>query len=113
MGIPAEADIFQVLEQLPKEQLTQMLSGMKEQFEEMPDSIVTQSAVLYVQEEYSAQGKDLDLFGPHSLYQYICAASTPFGRDCLADWLKRGCGSLPEWNSRREAVEELEMGNGE
>lgn len=60
MGIPAEADIFQVLEQLPKEQLTQMLSGMKEQFEEMPDSIVTQSAVLYVQEEYSAQGKDLD-----------------------------------------------------
>ena len=29
------------------------------------------------------------------------------GRDCLADWLKRGCGGLPEWNSRREAVEEL------
>ena len=60
MGLDLEADIFQILEQLPKEQLAQMLSGMKRQFEEMPDSIVTQSAVLFVQEEYSAQGQDLD-----------------------------------------------------
>ena len=60
----------------------------------------------YLSEDYPP-GRDLDLFGKDSLYQYICAASTPFGRDCLADWLKRGCGSLPEWNSRREAVEEL------
>ncbi len=60
MGLDQEADIFQVLEQLPEEQLSQMLSGMEGQFEEMPDSIVTQSAVLFVQEEYSAQGEDLD-----------------------------------------------------
>ncbi len=60
MGLDPEDDIFQILEQLPKEQLSQMLSGMEGQFEEMPDSIVTQSAVLFVQEEYSAQGQDLD-----------------------------------------------------
>ena len=60
MGLDQDADIFQVLEQLPEEQLSQMLSGMEGQFEEMPDSIVTQSAVLFVQEEYSAQGEDLD-----------------------------------------------------
>ena len=51
MGLDQDADIFQVLEQLPEEQLSQMLSGMEGQFEEMPDSIVTQSAVLFVQEE--------------------------------------------------------------
>ena len=52
MGLDQDADIFQVLEQLPEEQLSQMLSGMEGQFEEMPDSIVTQSAVLFVQEEH-------------------------------------------------------------
>ena len=60
MGLDQDANIFQILEQIPKEQLSQMLSGMEEQFEQMPDSIVTQSAVLFVQDEYSAQGQDLD-----------------------------------------------------
>ncbi len=60
MGLDQDTDIFQILEQIPKEQLSRMLSGMEEQFEQMPDSIVTQSAVLFVQDEYSAQGQDLD-----------------------------------------------------
>ena len=37
-----------------------MKEGMTEKFEEMPESIVTQSAVLFVEEEYKAQGKDMD-----------------------------------------------------
>ena len=65
MGLDQDADIFQILEQIPKEQLSQMLSGMEEQFEQMPDSIVTQSAVLFVQDEYSAQGQDLDQMQMH------------------------------------------------
>lgn len=65
MGLDQDADIFQILEQIPKEQLSQMLSGMEEQFEQMPDSIVTQSAVLFVQDEYSAQGQNLDQMQMH------------------------------------------------
>src|SRR5699024_1992028 len=65
MGLDQDANIFQILEQIPKEQLSQMLSGMEEQFEQMPDSIVTQSAVLFVQDEYSAQGQDLDQMQMH------------------------------------------------
>ena len=48
MNLPQDADLFQIREQ------------MGEKFEEMPDSIVTQSAVAFVQSEYSAQGKDMD-----------------------------------------------------
>ena len=37
-----------------------MTKGMTEKFEDMPESIITQSSVLFVQSEYEAQGKDLD-----------------------------------------------------
>ena len=60
MGIPQEADIFQVLQQIPKEQLEQMMGEQTKSLEEMPESIVTQTAVLYVQQEYEAQGQDMD-----------------------------------------------------
>lgn len=33
--------------------------------------------------------RDLDLFGPSSLYQLLCAARTPMGEDTLAQWLLR------------------------
>jgi hypothetical protein len=32
-------------------------------------------------------GSDLDLFGPGSLYQLLCAARTPMGEETLAQWL--------------------------
>lgn len=60
----------------------------------------------YLSEEFP-QGKDLDLFGQASLYQYICAASTPYGRDQLAAWLRDGYAGLPERKRRRDAVQEL------
>ena len=60
MRIPQEADIFQVLQQIPKEQLEQMMEEQTKSLEEMPESIVTQTAVLYVQQEYEAQGQDMD-----------------------------------------------------
>lgn len=59
------------------------------------------------QSETFPQGKDLDLFGPHSLYQYICMASTPFGRDQLAQWLKEGAPGGEDLAQRQQAVREL------
>ena len=60
LQVPEEAKLLEVFAQMPKEQLSAMKEGMTEKFEEMPESIVTQSAVLFVEEEYKAQGKDID-----------------------------------------------------
>lgn len=60
MELPKEADLFQVLQSMPKEQLQTMTEEMKKELEEMPDSIVTQSAVLFVEQEYEAQDIDMD-----------------------------------------------------
>ena len=60
MGIPQDADIFQVLEQMPKEQLHEMFAQQADKFEQMPESIVTQTAVAYVQTEYTEMGRDMD-----------------------------------------------------
>ncbi len=60
MGLPADADLFAVFGQIPKEQLFAQMGEQTEKLEEMPDTMVTQSAVLFVQQEYEAQGKDLN-----------------------------------------------------
>ena len=52
-----------VLEQIPMERqqaLRAQLEEAKNQMEQMPESIVTQSAVTYVQQEYEAMGEDVD-----------------------------------------------------
>lgn len=60
MKLPKEADLFQVFQSMPEEQLQTMTEEMKKELEEMPDSIVTQSAVLFVEQEYEAQDIDMD-----------------------------------------------------
>lgn len=60
MGLPEDSDLLQVFSQMPREQLGTLTEGMMDKFEEMPDSIITQSAVLFVQKEYQAQEIDLD-----------------------------------------------------
>lgn len=60
MKLPKEADLFQVFQSMPKEQLETMTEEMKKELEEMPDFIVTQSAVLFVEQEYEAQDIDMD-----------------------------------------------------
>ena len=60
MQLPADADIFQVLMKLPKEQLQQMMSAMTEKLGDMPETIVTQAATAYVQQEYIQMGDDID-----------------------------------------------------
>ena len=60
MGLPEESDLWQVLEQLQQEQLDAMKDSLTEKIKEMPESIVTQAAVQFVQTEYEAQGIDVD-----------------------------------------------------
>ena len=50
---------------------------------------------------------DLDLFGEHSLFQYINRTSTSFGRKRLAGWFIRPLDCKAEIESRQEAVREL------
>ena len=60
MGLPEESDKWQVLQQLPQQQLDAMKDSLTEKIKEMPESIVTQAAVQFVQTEYEAQGIDVD-----------------------------------------------------
>ena len=57
-GVTAE-----MIQNMPQEQLEAVASQMDEakaQIEAMPESIITQSAVAYVQQEYAAMGEDVD-----------------------------------------------------
>ena len=60
LQLPEDADLMSVIAQIPEEQRMELISSMTDQLSQMPDSIVTQSAILYVQNEYSAQGRNLD-----------------------------------------------------
>ncbi|MBM6668432.1 ABC transporter ATP-binding protein [Lacrimispora saccharolytica] len=48
------------INQVPQEQIQMMLEQADEQKEQISDSIVTQMAVTFVQQEYAAMGEDLD-----------------------------------------------------
>ena len=60
MGIPEGADPVEVIAQMPEEARAQMTENMGEKFRDMPDSMITQAAVSYVQAEYEALGEDVD-----------------------------------------------------
>lgn len=50
---------------------------------------------------------DLDLFGPHSLFQYLNRTSTQLGKKLLATWLNTHLENKVEIENRQEAVREL------
>lgn len=56
----ADADIFAIFAMMPETERNQMVSGMLEQFSQMPDSIMEQTAQSYVKAEYQAIGMDTD-----------------------------------------------------
>lgn len=60
MGIPEGADPVEAIAQMPKNARAQMTESMGEKFRDMPDSMITQAAVSYVQAEYEALGEDID-----------------------------------------------------
>lgn len=50
---------------------------------------------------------DLDVFGPHSLFQYINRTCTQLGKERLAGWLNKHLEKKEEIQRRQEAVQEL------
>jgi MutS-like protein len=56
--------------------------------------------------EGHAYARDLDLFGPASLFELLNITRTEIGEATLADWL-RGPAALPEVRARHAAVDEL------
>lgn len=60
MNLPENTDIFVVLKSLPKDQINEMLKGINEKIDEMPESMVEQSSVAFVKDEYKAVGIDTD-----------------------------------------------------
>lgn len=62
-------------------------------------------------EEYIDPGHlytfDLDVFGDHSLFQYINRTSTPVGKQHLADWFNSHLENKEAIEQRQEAIREL------
>ena len=52
--------LFAALAQMPQEARDQMIKQFDEAFSQMPESMISQSAVLYVKQEYKAVGMDTD-----------------------------------------------------
>jgi MutS domain III len=50
---------------------------------------------------------DVDLFGAHSLFQYLNRTVTGYGRDILADWLSNPFILSTELTQRQNAIKEL------
>ncbi len=57
-NVPPGTDPFTVITKLPKEQVQGMMKTVNDKLKNMPDSIITQGAVKYVQEEYKDLGRD-------------------------------------------------------
>ncbi len=57
-NVPKGTDPFTVITKLPKEQLQGIMKSVNDKFNDMPDSIITQGAVKYVQVEYKDLGRD-------------------------------------------------------
>ncbi|MDY4670522.1 MAG: ABC transporter ATP-binding protein [Oliverpabstia sp.] len=60
MQIPENMDILEVIGQMPNQQRQQILEEMTNKLNKMPESILTQSAVLYIKNEYRAMNLNLD-----------------------------------------------------
>lgn len=70
--MPAQTDtgdmsVFDLLKMLPEEQREAMLQGMDEQMNDLPDTILEQAAVAYVQSAYEELGMDMDSIQIHYL----------------------------------------------
>ena len=61
----------------------------------------------FLDETCPPRGKDLDLFGKNSLYQYLCRCHTAYGRQTLADRLLLDAPSRESILRNQQAVKEL------
>ena len=71
-NMPSQADtedlsVFDLMKMLPEEQRAAMLQRMDEQLSDLPDTILEQAAVAYVQSAYEELGMDMDNIQIHYL----------------------------------------------
>lgn len=62
-------------------------------------------------EENFPQGRDLDIIGKASLYQYMCFCETTEGKQKLYKLLKDGCSDIDKIKENQQAVSELSEKN--
>lgn len=60
MGIPEGVNPVEILNQMPEEQRKKMTEELDGKLTDMPESILSQSAVAFVRGEYEAMGEDVD-----------------------------------------------------
>ena len=60
--IPEGMDVMQMLSSMTQEQRDQLLAEPYERLDAMPESIVTQSSIAFIRQEYEAQGIDMEDF---------------------------------------------------
>ena len=60
INLPQNTDIFSFIEQLSKEQINEFLKGINEKIDDIPESIIEQSSISFVKEEYKAIGINTD-----------------------------------------------------
>lgn len=67
-GVDANMDLVSLLANFPAEQRAQIMGAVEEKLQQIPESIMEQSALLYVQEEYQAIGMDTDRLQTHYIF---------------------------------------------
>lgn len=60
MGIDENADILEVMSQLPQEQRDTMMKDIDKNFENLPNTMIDQAAISYVKNEYNNIGMNID-----------------------------------------------------
>ena len=66
--LPKDATVFDILKMLPKEQLSQMTDKMKDQMDDMPDTIIEQAGISYIKTAYEDLGMDMNQMQFHYLF---------------------------------------------
>lgn len=66
--LPKDATVFDILKMLPEEQLSQMIDKMKDQMDDMPDTIIEQAGISYIKTAYEDLGMDMNQMQFHYLF---------------------------------------------
>ena len=66
--LPKDATVFDILKMLPQEQLSQMTNKMKDQMDDMPDTIIEQAGISYIKTAYEDLGMDMNQIQFHYLF---------------------------------------------
>ena len=66
--LPKDATVFDILKMLPEEQLSQMTDKMKDQMDDMPDTIIEQAGISYIKTAYEDLGMDMNQIQFHYLF---------------------------------------------